>query len=100
MESARQVGGFSGMSSLVVVEGLCPHCIWFPSVCCTEVWPVRLADIWGTRILGNPALFALFVRAGTFPVHHGSRIWEIKIFRSVSTLLAASDKTNPSCFGK
>lgn len=54
----------------------------------------------GHEDLGDPALFALSLRDGAITAHRGSRIWEIKIFQSVWTLLAASDKTNPSCFGK
>lgn len=28
---------FGGMSSVVALEGLCPHDMWLPSVCCAEV---------------------------------------------------------------
>lgn len=81
MDSAHPLGGFSGKSSLVVLEGLCHHCMGFPSVCWIEVWLVRLAGWYlGSEDLGEPALFALFLGPGTITAHHRSRIWEIKIF--------------------
>lgn len=91
MESAHWVRDFSGMSSVVAFEGICPHCVVFSSVCWTEAWLGSLA---------SRRTFVFFLRVETLELIMEAEFERLRFFDPLG-LLVSSDKTaNSSCFGK